>query len=99
MSLRCMSDDGELRAYLLDESDWADLKKSYKQQGLSMHCHLGCILERSPAVRCVVLSKDKGFDPLLSHLYKTEDWPQVQAHRNYGVRRSRSAAGNRGSGL
>jgi hypothetical protein len=31
-------------------------------------CHLGRVLERSPQVQCLVLSKDKGFDPLLRHL-------------------------------
>ena len=31
-------------------------------------CHLGRVLEKSPLVSCVVLSRDKGFDPLLRHL-------------------------------
>ena len=31
-------------------------------------CHLGRMLERSPQAQCIVLSKDKGFDPLLRHL-------------------------------
>ncbi len=31
-------------------------------------CRLGRILEKSPQVYCTVLSKDKGFDPLLRHL-------------------------------
>jgi hypothetical protein len=31
-------------------------------------CHLGRLLERSPQAQCIVLSKDKGFDPLLRHL-------------------------------
>lgn len=31
-------------------------------------CELGRVLERSPNVHCTVLSKDKGFDPLLRHL-------------------------------
>ena len=31
-------------------------------------CHLGRVLEKSPQVNCIVLSKDKGFDPLLRHL-------------------------------
>ena len=31
-------------------------------------CRLGRILEKSPRVQCTVLSKDKGFDPLLRHL-------------------------------
>ncbi|MCX6082000.1 MAG: PIN domain-containing protein [Chloroflexi bacterium] len=33
-------------------------------------CHLGRVLEKSPTQHCVVLSKDKGFDPLLRHLNK-----------------------------
>lgn len=33
-------------------------------------CHLGRIIEKSPGMQCVVLSKDKGFDPLLKHLNK-----------------------------
>lgn len=28
-------------------------------------CHLGRVLEKSPQLHCIVLSKDKGFDPLL----------------------------------
>jgi hypothetical protein len=31
-------------------------------------CRLGRILEKSPQIHCTVLSKDKGFDPLLRHL-------------------------------
>ena len=31
-------------------------------------CHLGRVLERSPQIQCIVLSNDKGFDPLLRHL-------------------------------
>lgn len=33
-------------------------------------CQLGRILEKSPQFRCIVLSKDKGYDPLLRHLNK-----------------------------
>lgn len=33
-------------------------------------CHLGRVLEKSLPVHCIVLSKDKGFDPLLRHLNK-----------------------------
>jgi hypothetical protein len=33
-------------------------------------CHLGRVLERSPQVHCIMLSKDKGFDPLLRQLNK-----------------------------
>lgn len=31
-------------------------------------CHLGRVIEKAPSVHCIVLSKDKGFDPLLKHL-------------------------------
>ena len=34
-------------------------------------CHLGRVLETTPKLHCVVLSKDKGFDPLLRHLNKS----------------------------
>ena len=34
-------------------------------------CQLGRVLEKSPQLQCIVLSKDKGFDPLLRHLNKT----------------------------
>lgn len=34
-------------------------------------CHLGRILEKTPQLRCIVLSKDKGFDPLLRFLNKS----------------------------
>ena len=34
-------------------------------------CQLGRVLEKSPQRQCIVLSKDKGFDPLLRHLNKT----------------------------
>ena len=34
-------------------------------------CQLGRVLERSPQLQCIVLSKDKGIDPLLRHLNKT----------------------------
>lgn len=33
-------------------------------------CHLGRVLEKAPQVHCIVLSKDKGFDPLLRQLNK-----------------------------
>jgi len=33
-------------------------------------CHLGRALEKSPQLQCIVLSKDKGFDPLLRQLNK-----------------------------
>jgi len=41
-----------------------------RNNALDFHiaCHLGRILERSPEVHCTVLSKDKGFDPLLRYL-------------------------------
>ena len=34
-------------------------------------CHLGRVIEKSPSLHCIVLSKDKGFDPLLKHLNKS----------------------------
>ena len=34
-------------------------------------CHLGRMIEKSPNLNCIVLSKDKGFDPLLRHLTKS----------------------------
>jgi len=33
-------------------------------------CHLGRVLEKAPQTHCTILSKDKGFDPLLRHLNK-----------------------------
>ncbi len=33
-------------------------------------CQLGRVLEKSPQLHCIVLSKDKGFDPLLRYLNK-----------------------------
>ena len=33
-------------------------------------CQLGRVLETSPKTQCIVLSKDKGYDPLLRHLAK-----------------------------
>ena len=33
-------------------------------------CHLGRMLEKAPNTNCIVLSKDKGYDPLLRHLNK-----------------------------
>jgi len=33
-------------------------------------CQLGRVIEKSPSSHCIVLSKDKGFDPLLRHLNK-----------------------------
>lgn len=33
-------------------------------------CHLGQVLLKSPNLHCYILSKDKGFDPLLKHLNK-----------------------------
>jgi hypothetical protein len=31
-------------------------------------CHLGRVMDKTPRPECIVLSKDKGFDPLLKHL-------------------------------
>lgn len=33
-------------------------------------CQLGRVFEKAPKTHCVILSKDKGFDPLLRHLNK-----------------------------
>lgn len=33
-------------------------------------CHLGRVIEKSPNMHCIILSKDKGFDPLLKQLNK-----------------------------
>ena len=33
-------------------------------------CQLGRVLEKSPQQHCLVLSRDKGFDPLIRHLNK-----------------------------
>lgn len=33
-------------------------------------CQLGRVIEKSPTLHCIVLSKDKGFDPLLRYLNK-----------------------------
>lgn len=33
-------------------------------------CHLGRVLEKSQQLHCVILSRDRGFDPLLRHLNK-----------------------------
>lgn len=34
-------------------------------------CQLGRVIETMPGIHCIVLSKDKGFDPLLRHLNKS----------------------------
>lgn len=34
-------------------------------------CHLGRVIEKSPDLYCIVLSKDKGFDPLIRSLNKS----------------------------
>ena len=34
-------------------------------------CQLGRILETAPKIYCIVLSKDKGYDPLLRHLNRS----------------------------
>jgi hypothetical protein len=34
-------------------------------------CQLGRVIETAPGMHCIVLSKDKGFDPLLRHLNKS----------------------------
>ncbi len=51
--------------------DWQKIEGS-GSNALDFHiaCHLGRVLEKSPQVHCIVLSKDKGFDPLLRYLNK-----------------------------
>jgi hypothetical protein len=34
-------------------------------------CQLGRVIETTPGMQCIVLSKDKGFDPLLRHLNRS----------------------------
>jgi hypothetical protein len=34
-------------------------------------CQLGRIIETAPSIQCIVLSRDKGFDPLLRHLNRS----------------------------
>lgn len=34
-------------------------------------CQLGRVIETTPSMECIVLSKDKGFDPLLRHLNRS----------------------------
>ena len=34
-------------------------------------CQLGRVIETTPGMECIVLSKDKGFDPLLRHLNRS----------------------------
>ena len=34
-------------------------------------CQLGRIIETAPKIQCIVLSKDKGYDPLLRHLNRS----------------------------
>lgn len=51
--------------------DWLKVEGN-GSNALDFHiaCQLGRVLEKSPNIRCTVLSKDKGFDPLLRHLNK-----------------------------
>jgi len=51
--------------------DWQKVEGT-GSNALDFHiaCHLGRVLEKSPQVHCIVLSKDKGFDPLLRQLNK-----------------------------
>lgn len=55
-----------------DRLEWYKVEGN-GQNALDFHiaCHLGRVLERSPQVSCTVLSKDKGFDPLLRHLNRS----------------------------
>jgi len=49
--------------------EWVKIEGNGKN-ALDFHiaCYLGRILEKEPGSICVVLSKDKGFDPLLKYL-------------------------------
>jgi PIN domain len=51
--------------------EWQKVEGNGKN-ALDFHiaCHLGRVLEKSPQFHCIVLSKDKGFDPLLRQLNK-----------------------------
>ncbi len=54
-----------------DRVEWQRVDGNGKN-ALDFHiaCQLGRVIERSPSLHCIVLSKDKGFDPLLRHLNK-----------------------------
>lgn len=51
--------------------DWQKIEGN-GSNALDFHiaCHLGRVLEKSPNTNCIVLSKDKGFDPLIRQLNK-----------------------------
>jgi len=51
--------------------DWQKVEGN-GSNALDFHiaCHLGRVLEKSPRIHCTVLSRDKGFDPLLRQLNK-----------------------------
>lgn len=54
-----------------DRIEWRQIEGN-GSNALDFHiaCHLGRILEKSPHLHCIILSKDKGFDPLLRYLNK-----------------------------
>jgi hypothetical protein len=58
-------------AYRFQRVDFQKIEGSGKN-ALDFHIayHLGRIVETSPETECIVLSKDKGFDPLLAHINK-----------------------------
>jgi hypothetical protein len=55
-----------------DRVEWQKIEGN-GANALDFHiaCHLGRVLEKSPKTHCIVLSKDKGFDPLLRWLNKS----------------------------
>lgn len=58
-------------AYRFQRVDFQKIEGSGKN-ALDFHIayHLGRVVETSPETECIVLSKDKGFDPLLAHINK-----------------------------
>lgn len=52
-----------------DRVEWQRIEGN-GSNALDFHiaCQLGRVVEKSPNLHCIVLSKDKGFDPLLRHL-------------------------------
>jgi PIN domain len=54
--------------------EWVKIEGNGKN-ALDFHiaCYLGRMLEKNPGSNCVVLSKDKGFDPLLNYLELSEE--------------------------
>jgi hypothetical protein len=54
-----------------DRVEWHSVEGNGKN-ALDFHiaCHLGRVLEKARNTHCLILSKDKGFDPLLKYLNK-----------------------------